>query len=166
MKKRSCLLHIWPHWPSAAISVFPLAVALAAVIFGHHLSAAMLLCSLLLLPMCYVTFKSLSVCPEELVLRIAGIPIRRIPRENLAGFVLIPSHAGHRGRSVPPTAAAVLKPGTVDGYCNERGLKPSGPLQCPNVAIHFNAGQEYTIWAVLEANGIPVVEFEDVLSPR
>ena len=40
---------------------------------------------------------------------------------------------------------------------------PTGPLRCPNVSVHFNAGQEYTIWAVLEANGIPVAQFDDVL---
>ncbi|MBE6949840.1 MAG: hypothetical protein E7451_00695 [Ruminococcaceae bacterium] len=83
--------------------------------------------------------------------------------EQVVGFVLIPAYAGHRGRTVPPTAVAVLKHGTIDSYCNERGLKPSGSLSCPNVSIHFNASQEYTIWAVLDANGIPVTQFDDVL---
>ena len=163
MAKKPCLLHIWPHWPSVAVSIFPLAVAMAAVITGHRLSTAMLLCALLLLPVCYVTLRSLSVYPDALVLRVAGIPVRRIPTEEVDGFVLVPAHAGHRGRTVPPAAVAVRKPGTVEGYCNERGLNPTGPLRCPNTSVHFNAGQEYTIWAVLEANGIPVAQFDDVL---
>ncbi len=167
MEKKTCLLHIWPNWLSVLVIILPYAAVLVGLIAGRTLNgwvhlAALFLVPLIFLPLLYFNCQSLSFYPNQLILRCAGIPIRRIPIEKLDGVVLIPAHRSGR-RSVPPTVAAVLKPGTIDRYCNERGLTSSSYVNCPHVSTYFNAHQEYTIWATLEANGISVTEFDDVL---
>ena len=102
----------------------------------------------------------------EMVSRVKAV-LRRCKRSapsnllKIDGLVLVPTYSTGR-HSIPPAAVAVLKPGTAEGYCSERGLKRTRMVNCPNVSVDFNWSQSYNIWAVLEANGIRVIEFDDV----
>ena len=162
MEKKPCLLHIWPHWPSALFALLPFALTVLLAFNQPRLSIAMVLGALISILLSYFTCQSLSFYPDQLVLRCVGIPIQRIPLEKVAGVVLIPAH--HSGRhEVPPTVAVIPKPGTIDRYCSECGLIGINDVNCPHISTRFNARQEYAVWAAFESNGIPVEEFEDVL---
>jgi hypothetical protein len=141
--------------------LLPFVLSVYAVSTGDQLSLMTLLLSTLFLPFFIHGTRSLSFYPEELVVRVLGIPYRRIPLEKIDGLVLVPTYSTGR-HSIPPAAVAVLKPGTAEGYCSERGLKRTRMVNCPNVSVDFNWSQSYHIWAVLEANGIQVIEFDDV----
>ena len=161
MAKKGCFLHIWPYWPPA---VFCLAF-FALTIYVFSIGDTMSFLTLALVPLLLFVFiqrtRTMSFYPDKLVLRVLGIPYRTIALSQVDSFVLVPTYRGHR-RQVPPTAAAVLKPGTAESYCNERGLKRTQMVNCPHVSVYFNWRQSYAIWATLEANGIRVIEFDDV----
>ena len=161
MAKKDCLLHIWPYWPRMVFPLLPFALSVYAVSTGDQLSLMTLLVSMLFLPLFIHSTRTLSFYPEELVVRVLGIPCRRIPLEKIDGLVLVPTYSTGR-HSIPPAAVAVLKPGTAERYCSERGLKQTRMVNCPNVSVDFNWSQSYHIWAILEANGIRVIEFDDV----
>ena len=161
MLRKSCFLRIWPYWPRMVFPLLPFALSVYAISTGHQLGMMTLLFSMLFLPLFVHSPRTLSFYPEELVVRVLGIPCRRIPLEKIDGLVLVPTYSTGR-HSIPPAAVAVLKPGTAEGYCSERGLKRTRMVNCPNVSVDFNWSQSYHIWAVLEANGIRVIEFDDV----
>ena len=161
MTKKSCLLHIWFYWPRMVFPLFFFALTVYGFAAGEPMRFMCLMLSMLFLPFFIHGTRILSFYPEELVVRVLGIPCRRIPLEKVDGVVLVPSYSTGR-HSIPPAAVAVLKPGTAEGYCSERGLKRTRIVNCPNVSVDFNWSQNYNIWAVLEANGIRVIEFEDV----
>ena len=161
MLRKSCFLRIWPYWPRMVFPLLPFALSVYAVSTGHQLGMMTLLLSMLFLPLFIHSTRTLSFYPDELVVRVLGIPCRRIPLEKIDGLVLVPTYSTGR-HSIPPAAVAVLKPGTAEGYCSERGLKRTRMVNCPNVSVDFNWSQSYNIWAVLEANGIRVIEFDDV----